>query len=121
MVTPKQNEHRSHLRYEVELEVGIYCESNFYVNLTENLSEGGLFIATHQIRPIGTVLEVSLTLPQHPSPIRAVATVRWIRVYSDTSDGAPGMGVQFDGMDPAHVNAIRAYLAARAPMFYDDE
>jgi uncharacterized protein (TIGR02266 family) len=112
---------REHPRYEIELDVGLECESNFYVGLTETISEGGLFIATHQLRPVGTTVEVSLTLPDSRHTIRSTATVRWARDYSEDNDAPPCMGVRFEKVDPEHVRAIKAFLARRAPIFYDDD
>jgi uncharacterized protein (TIGR02266 family) len=112
---------RAHARHDVELEVSLESESNFYMGLTENLSEGGLFIATHLVKPIGTQIEVSFKLPHVAEAIKAVGTVRWIRVYSETSDGMPGMGVRFERIEQQQVEQIREFLAARAPLFYDED
>lgn len=116
----KRPEQRAHARYDVELQVGLaWSESNFYMGLTENLSEGGLFIATHELRPIGSEVEVSLKLPNHPEPIRTSAIVRWIRVYSKSSDASPGMGVQFAALPPELLEAIRTFLRRQTPLFYE--
>jgi uncharacterized protein (TIGR02266 family) len=112
---------RAHPRHDVELEVSLESESNFYMGLTENLSEGGLFIATHLVKPMGTKIEVSFKLPHVPQAIKAMGIVRWTREYSETSDTMPGMGVRFDSIDPQHVEQIREFLAARAPLFYDED
>src|SRR6476659_1269928 len=86
---------RVHARHDDELEVSLESESNFYMGLTESLSEGGRFIATHVIRPIGTEGEVSFKLPHVAEAIKAVGIVRWTREYSESSDTSPGMGVRF--------------------------
>jgi uncharacterized protein (TIGR02266 family) len=112
---------RAHARHDVELEVSLESESNFYMGLTENLSEGGLFIATHLVRPLGTKVEVSFKLPHLAEPIRAMGIVRWTREYSDTSDTSPGMGVRFEQIAPEQIDQIRQFLAARAPLFYDED
>jgi uncharacterized protein (TIGR02266 family) len=112
---------RAHPRHDVEIEVSLESESNFYMGLTENLSEGGLFIATHLVRPMGTSVEVSFKLPHVAEPIKAIGTVRWTREYSETSDTMPGMGVRFESIGPQHVEHIREFLAARAPLFYDED
>ncbi|HKQ68354.1 MAG TPA: TIGR02266 family protein [Polyangiaceae bacterium] len=112
---------RAHARHDVELEVTLESETNFYQGLTENLSEGGLFIATHLVRPLGTSIEVSLKLPNLAEPIRAVGTVRWIREYSDTSDTSPGMGVRFEQIEPEQQERIREFVAARPPLFHDED
>ncbi len=108
-------------RHDVEIEVSLESESNFYLGLTENLSEGGLFIATHLLKPMGTEIEVSFKLPHMAEPIKAIGIVRWICVYSETSDTMPGMGVRFERIAPEQVEQIRQFLAARAPLFYDED
>jgi uncharacterized protein (TIGR02266 family) len=112
---------RTHERSDVELEVTLESEHNFYLGLTENLSEGGLFIATHLLRPIGATVAVSLKLPNSPQPISATGTVRWVRQYSETSDTGPGIGIRFEQLPPEHTNVIRQFLAARTPLFHDED
>jgi len=118
---PAVDTRRAHARHDAELEVSLESESNFYMGLTENLSEGGLFIATHLVKPMGTSIEVSFKLPHVTDPIKALGTVRWTREYSETSDTMPGMGVRFDDIASEHVEQIREFLAARAPLFYDED
>jgi uncharacterized protein (TIGR02266 family) len=112
---------RQHTRVDVELEVSLESESNFYMGLTENLSEGGLFIATHFFKPIGTRIEVSFKLPKYPEPIRAKGVVRWVRIYSEASDAPPGMGVRFEQIAERDAMQIRDFLAQRAPVFFDED
>jgi uncharacterized protein (TIGR02266 family) len=118
---PASEVRRAHARHDVEIEVSLESESNFYVGLTENVSEGGLFIATHLVKPMGTRIAVSFKLPHVAQPIKAFGTVRWTREYSDTSDTMPGMGVGFDDIAPQHIEQIREFLAARAPLFFDED
>jgi uncharacterized protein (TIGR02266 family) len=112
---------RIHSRHALELEVSLESESNFYMGLTENLSEGGLFIATHLVKPTGTQIHVSFKLPHVADSIEAVGVVRWTREYSQTSDSMPGMGVRFERVAPLQVEQIREFLAARAPLFHDED
>jgi uncharacterized protein (TIGR02266 family) len=123
MTNPKNNlaNLREHPRFEIELEVGVECESNFYLGLTESISEGGLFIATHQVRPIGTTIDVSLNLPGCEQTIRSTAAVRWVRDYSEDSDAAPGMGVRLEKIEPEHLQSIRKFLSERPPLFFDED
>jgi uncharacterized protein (TIGR02266 family) len=108
-------------RHNVELEVTLESETNFYMGLTENLSEGGIFIATHMVKPLGTQVEVSFKLPDIEGVIKVAGTVRWVREYSETSDTSPGMGVRFEHLDSTTTEQIRNFLAARAPLFYDED
>jgi len=112
---------RQYPRHNVELEVTMESETNFYMGLTENLSEGGLFIATHVLKPLGTQIEVSFKLPEMSEPIKVTGTVRWLREFSPTSDTSPGMGVRFEHIDAEHTEQIRRFLAARDPLFHDED
>ncbi|MET0591641.1 MAG: TIGR02266 family protein [Polyangiaceae bacterium] len=112
---------RRHPRHDVELEVTMESESNFYMGLTENLSEGGIFIATHVLKPLGSVISVSFKLPEVEEPIKATGSVRWIREYSETSDASPGLGVRFEQLTTEQYQQIHRFLAARDPLFYDED
>jgi uncharacterized protein (TIGR02266 family) len=114
-------EARRYARHDVELEVTMESESNFYMGLTENLSEGGIFIATHVLKPMGTSMAVVFKLPDVADPVKLVGTVRWVREYSETSDTSPGMGVRFEQLTDEQANQIRRFLAARDPLFYDED
>jgi uncharacterized protein (TIGR02266 family) len=114
-------EARRHARHDVELEVTMESESNFYMGLTENLSEGGIFIATHVLKPMGTSMAVVFKLPDVTEPVKLVGTVRWVREYSETSDTSPGMGVRFEQLTDEQSEQIRRFLAARDPLFYDED
>ena len=104
-------------RHTVEIEVGIASESNFYLGFTENLSSGGVFVATYVTKPLGSNVEVALTFP-NGEELRVPGVVRWLR--DATTDGWPGMGVQFEGLSPDDEAKVRKFLSLREPMFYDE-
>ena len=108
-----------HSRFSVDLDVTIGSDHNFYAGFAENLSAGGVFIATHKLKPVGSTIELTITLPE--GQFRARGEVRWIRVFNEQSDTPPGMGVKFEDLDPAAVQAIQSFLARRDPLFFDDE
>lgn len=118
---PSTENRRSHPRFGVEIEVGIHSDHNFYAGFSENLSEGGVFVATHQTKPVGSVIEISISLPTSEEPIRARGEVRWLRSYNETSDSPPGMGIRFVELEPKSADAIQAFLRHRDPLFFDDE
>jgi uncharacterized protein (TIGR02266 family) len=110
-------ESRREPRHFVELEVNIGSESNFYLGFTENLSSGGVFVATYALKPIGAKVEVALTLPDGAT-LTMPGIVRWLRQPS--GEGWPGIGVQFEAVSPEDETRIRKFLSLREPMFYDD-
>jgi uncharacterized protein (TIGR02266 family) len=107
-------------RLSAELEVSLVSTSNFYLGFTENLSEGGLFVATYAARPLGSEIEISVRLPDRADPLVLRGTVRWHREYSATSDGYPGMGIQFDELSETDKGDIAAFLVMRPPLFFVD-
>jgi uncharacterized protein (TIGR02266 family) len=103
----------------LEIEVAFDTDTNFYWSLTENLSEAGLFIATHRVMPVGTVVELVMMVPDGCEPILAEGIVRWHRLYVDTSDLSPGMGVQFEPLAERDAARIRNFMAHREPLLFD--
>jgi uncharacterized protein (TIGR02266 family) len=103
-----------------ELEVSLVSTSNFYLGFTENLSEGGLFVATYAARPLGSEIEISVRLPDRTDALVLRGIVRWHREYSATSDGYPGMGIQFDALSETDKADIAAFLVMRPPLFFVD-
>lgn len=117
----KGRERRECPRVVVEVEVSMHTEHNFYTGLTRDLSEGGLFIATVEHLPVGTELDLTVSLPGQ-APIRARGRVRWVREYNQfNQDFHPGVGVQFVDLADSDHRAVESFLAARDPIFYDPE
>jgi len=112
---------REHERFAVDLQVSVLSESNFYAGLAENLSAGGLFIATHQLQKVGSRIELSLRMPESDEVFQIVGEVRWVRLYNELSDTSPGLGVRFTELPPGATAAIDRFLGQREPLFFDDE
>jgi uncharacterized protein (TIGR02266 family) len=110
-------------RHDLEIAVDLESDSNFYTGLTQNISTGGLFIATHQIKNVGDHVRLKFSLPGTPRPIEVDTEVRWIRENSSLhrTDGASGMGVRFIRVAPEDAKAIESFLQHRDSLFYDDE
>lgn len=117
---PGAGRRREHSRYQVDLDVTVTSEHNFYAGFVENMSVGGVFIATHQLKPVGERLELSVHLPGHAEAIRSTGEVRWVRVFSEQSNVPPGMGIRFDTLDDLARRHIEEFLATRDPMFFDE-
>ncbi len=112
---------REHERFSVDLEVSLGSEHNFYAGLAENLSAGGVFIATHRLQKVGSKIDVSLRLPDTQEPFRLVGEVRWVRVYNEQSDTPPGLGIRFTELSSEVTTAINRFLDQREPLFFDDD
>src|SRR5438552_14188803 len=95
-------------------------ESNFFLGFTENLSEGGVFVATHALSDIGSSVDLVIALADE-RPIRANGTVQWVRADSEANSTVPGMGFRFDDLSASDARRIAEFIWTRAPLFFDDE
>jgi uncharacterized protein (TIGR02266 family) len=117
--SPNPAERRTAPRVGLCVEVGMQTDSNFYTGFTEDISEGGLFVATYKLLPAGSEIALTLTLPDG-AEFRVTAVVRWVRDPRDpNSDMRPGMGVQFVNLEPQDHETIRTFIKMRDPMFFE--
>jgi uncharacterized protein (TIGR02266 family) len=116
-----RTEHRGDARKAVYANVGLHSEHNFWSGITMNMSEGGLFVATHNFVPVGTMLVLNIVLPNASEPLVMLVEVRWTRPYSGQEDVPPGLGLQFVDADDASLSKIRMFVKTiREPLFYED-
>jgi uncharacterized protein (TIGR02266 family) len=103
----------------LEVDVGFVSDSQFYAGLSMDLSTGGLFVATYQLKPVGTRVAVSLVMPDGHA-VWAKGMVRWVREPRG-DDVVPGIGVEFTEIEPEDLEAVKRFCAMRAPMYFDSE
>lgn len=108
--------------HEVEAGVGFNSDTNFFAGFTEDIGDGGLFVATVDILPLGTKISLNFSLPDGQT-IKTKGIVRWVRDpgFGGGGDAKPGMGIQFEDIPDEIKKSIHAFMNAREPMFYDDE
>ncbi len=101
--------------------LNLNTDHQFYNGFSENIEEGGIFVATFDPKPVDAKVIVNFKLPGgHPVTARGV--VQFVREYNPlTPETPPGMGVKFTDLLKEDKVAIENYLEHRAPMFYDDE
>ena len=115
-------ERRTAPRIELEIEVGLETEHNFYTGLTQDISSGGIFVATGLVYRVGDRVTVRFTLPGRTEPIVTDAEVRWVRDLRFTrSDSPEGVGLRFISLAPEAKTAIASFLERRDSLYYDDE
>jgi|SRR5215471_288564 len=93
-------------RMAIRLLVSFEANSSFYVGLTDNLSEGGVFIATRGLQSLGTRINLGILIPEQ-EPLRVQGTVMWQRPSGPTKGGLPGMGIRFDDLSSYDRTRIR--------------
>ncbi len=120
-IPPAGSERRSDIRHAIEVDIGIYSDSNFFTGFAQDISSGGLFVATYDTLPIGSRLNVNFSLPDGPV-VSLNGKVRWVREFNDANpDTVPGMGIQFLNLSDPDRRAINQFMVNHPPLFYDDE
>ena len=116
------DERREHTRVKLVVEVGLNTEHKFWNGLTENISEGGLFVATESPFNIGDELMVNLKLSGRKGAQAVKCAVRWLR--EEAEGGMPaGMGLSFVDLSMDQASSIGLYIKTRDldVLFWDDD
>lgn len=95
-------------------------DHQFFTGFSENIEEGGIFVATFEPQPVDSQVIVNFKLPGG-RPVTARGVVQWVREYNPMApEAAPGMGVKFTDLLPSDKAAIEEFTKSRAPLFYDE-
>jgi len=107
-------------RVPLEVEITLESEHNFFTGITNNISEGGIFIATPAPPPVGSEVGFQLVLGDLRFPVAGV--VRWVREEIAASPGAPaGCGVRWGHLPEGALAAVHRFVAARETDFYEED
>lgn len=89
----------------------------FYARFSPNVTRGGIFLATRQLRPVGEILRFEVLLKHLTTPLLSgEGRVSWIKEYNAAEPHKPyGMGVQFVHVDPQTRPTLDQLLARKAP------
>ena len=113
---------RRHTRLEYETEVSMESGSQFFTGFTKNISAGGLFMATHDVRELGTLFRMRFRIPEIGRDFDLEAEVRWVCPPNPHSpEQTPGMGVRFLDLPEKDRQVLDNYIAGRETIFFDDD
>lgn len=119
IVAPSAQQRRAP-RFPLRVEITYESEHNFFTGMTENISQGGLFIATHSPRPLGDSIDVTFTLPGVGQAVQLLGRVKWVREYNAaTPEVIAGMGIEFVILGEREKRLIEAFIHHREPIFFD--
>ena len=108
---------RKEPRYAVHLKVKYGEQKNETLNdYTVNLNTGGLFIATENLMPVNSELDIEFSLPSNDLSVSCRARVAWLNDESRPlkKDLPAGMGLQFIDIGETEMNIIEEYIASNA-------
>jgi uncharacterized protein (TIGR02266 family) len=113
-------ETRGALRANVYLSVDVFSGHDFWTGLSLNMSEGGLFVATHNALPEpGSMVVLNINIPFEDEAVVTLAEVRWTRTSEE--DGAPpGLGLQFVDLSQSSLEKIARFVTTvREPLSFE--
>ncbi len=113
-----EEERRRAERVTLHAAVTATSETNFFAGFSENLSEGGVFIASLAPPPVGTELDVAVAVGEGEA-ILVKGEVSWIR--TDERGSPTGCGVRFTELSDRQSSQLAALLerAGREPLFFE--
>ncbi len=91
---------RKHKRQGVILRVDYRNVDKFFTDFAENLSKGGMFIATARPLKPGTSIVLEFFLPDSSVKVRTRGEVVWVRNKPRSPREKRGMGIRFNGLAP---------------------
>lgn len=118
---------RRHPRIEAPtVRLQIATRERFRRRFLRDLSQGGVYIRTQSVEPVGSEVRLELWPPGWDLPLRVRGEVVRVAIADDEAAGptAVGMGVQFKEVGPKNRELLAELLSeyqSKAPRFEDDE
>jgi type IV pilus assembly protein PilZ len=97
-----------------ELPVAYRTVGSFLSDWATNISRGGLFINTRKPLPVGSVVRLIVQLPGAEFPFDMTGTVKRTVPWEEGGKAAPGMAIEFTGLDGAKREQIELFVARLA-------
>lgn len=110
-------------RAQFDIKVGVASAHRMFVGLVDNISSGGLFIATDQELTKGDKIEVKFTIPGSDHGFDKKAEVMWIRPYSELGsdrNAAAGAGVRLLELTDDEKQLLNGFINQHEAMFFID-
>lgn len=86
---------RTAQRISLHARVSATSEDNFFAGMSENISEGGVFVASYSPPAVGETVTLDVEIGSG-TRLRVSGVVRWLRYDHDGNE--TGCGVEFEGL-----------------------
>lgn len=106
-------ERRGAPRIPLEVDVIVAAEGQFFTAGSADIAEGGIFVATYRVLPVGERVMLEFTLPS--GQVLARGAVRWLRKGGEGL--SPGIGIGFEDLSELDRSIIASFCGGR-PRFY---
>jgi uncharacterized protein (TIGR02266 family) len=101
-----------------EVVLSLTSESTLWLGFSQDIAEGGVFVATYQHPPLGAPMELELQFPDRELKVKGV--VHWARPAQAGDDLPAGVGVRLTNLSADDAKVLHTFAARRTPIFYDD-
>jgi uncharacterized protein (TIGR02266 family) len=116
-VLPDDSSEDRRTLWDAERPVEFVADTHFVAGLSQDVSGGGVFVATYRRVDVGTKVHLGFELPDGRL-VEARGVVRWIREQDD-GVGRPGLGVAFTEMSESTLAALVDYCRSQPPLYFD--
>jgi uncharacterized protein (TIGR02266 family) len=108
-----------HPRWELHTAVDLQSDDNLYTGLSNDVSAGGIFVATLDTPPVGTEVQIKVTLPDG-TLLELLGVTRWVRSVREASPGLPpGCGIEWIDLPMEALESLMRFAQQRDPLFYE--
>ena len=97
--TPPGPQRAPRLQHELMVGYRVPGTPGFSTHWAVNLSGGGMFVNTSQPLPVGTALELVISLPDAPAPVELTGRVARVSAADNAEQQVAGMGIEFVNVD----------------------
>ena len=88
---------RKSQRTDLVVRVDYQTVDELFSDFARNVNEGGIFVETLTLHPLGTAVDLQFRLPGGDEPVRVKGSVVHV---SDGEDGeSAGLGIEFENLD----------------------
>lgn len=105
---------RIHPRIPMRLSVKYSSAKEFFVDYSNNISAGGIFIRTLEPAEFGTKVLIEFTLPEIPRKVKGLGEVVRVVRAGESGKEPAGMGIKFLKFDPGSEEHIRKFISVQA-------
>jgi Tfp pilus assembly protein PilZ len=117
-VGDRQPRLRSLSRWAMCATINLDSEDSLYAGLSYDVSTGGVFVATIDTPPIGTRVDLMVSLPDGREHALS-GVVRWIRDIELATEGLPpGCGIEWKGLPVDALRTLEQFAEVREPILW---
>ncbi len=117
----QKRKRRGAQRAAYDIHVGVSTKHRLFVGLVDNISNGGLFIATDEALNKGDRIEVRFRIPDQDHEFHKQGEVIWTRPYDELGNGRnaqAGAGIKLLDLSDDERRILNSFIAQHEPLFF---